>query len=422
MTNDQKTRARLEVSVPEKDFWTTEEITEFTYTSNVLGVGDTCAFTVLSEPDGSTLRHLQEGATVKAYLRNPAVNGGAWTLKHSGILVTRDVDLQAGTIHVAVADLGWHLMNSSAPLWKRLRSLTLRDLLDPAAPAERRFLDPTFNFQGLRTGLDANALNRQIKLGKAGLLPPGNAAYDVVPIMQIEPGESYFDVLSRFCLRENVLVGVSVDGYLQAWTPDYARDPAYAFVASRAAGDANNCVNLKRHDDITTRYTAVVCVGEIVVNPADLRASGQDAISPNANKRRGYYESPSGMLPFNHRKTLSDGEMFSGDMARRQAEWVYKRGMFDSHHLEIDVLDHHQDGQWLEADQMSQVNAPEADAVGPYYVVSVTCSSTASDGDTTKLKVHWPDLLSASFGKWKNPPRYSGQTKKETTPGKGGGQ
>ena len=145
------------------------------------------------------------------HVRNPAVNGGKWTKKHSGIIVQRTADCAAGTIKVMVADRGWHLLHSAAPLWRRLRGLTMRDLLDPTAPAKRRFIDSSFGLVGLRTGLDANALNRALKLGKAGLIPPGQSPVDPVPVLQIEPGESVFDVLSRFAMRFNLLIGVSVD-------------------------------------------------------------------------------------------------------------------------------------------------------------------------------------------------------------------
>ena len=419
----QKTKCYLQISYPGTSDYLTDEITEFSYTYDVMGVGDMCSFTVVSTPNGSRLRQLREGASVKAFLRNPAVNGGKWTKKHSGLIVQRHADVQAGTIKVMVADRGWHLLHSSAPLWRRLRGLTMRDLLDPNAPAKRRFIDSSFGLVGLRTGLDANALNRALKLGKAGLIPPGQSPVDPVPVLQIEPGETVFDVLSRFAMRFNLLIGVSTDDYLQAWTPDYDRPAAYHVVSKKGTGSEQNTVeNVQRHDDITTRYTAVTVVGEIVVPPIDLRAQGQDAFSPNANKRRGYYEAAPGLLPFNHRKTASDGEMFTGDLARRQAEWQWKRGMFDSHYLEATLPDHYQGDQWLEADQLVDVDCPEADAVGRYYAAQVTCSSTRAEGDTTTMTLRWPHLLSASFGVWSSPPRYSGVQPAALTPGKGGGQ
>lgn len=421
MTTPQKTKCYLQISYPgERDFLT-DEIKEFSYTYDVMGVGDACSFTVVSTPDGSRLRQLREGATVKAYLKNPAANGGKWTLKHTGLIVQRDADCGEGTIKVTVADIGWHLLHSSAPLWRRLRGMTLRDLLDPKAPAKRRFIDETFGFEGLRTGLDANRLNRAIKLGKAGLLPPGQSPVEPVPVLQIEPGESYFDVLSRFTQRFNLLVGVSVDRYLQAWNPDYTRPAAYNVIS--VSGDKrSNAIKVRRHDDITTRFTDVICVGEIVVPPIDLRAQGQDAFAPNANKRRGYYSAAPGLLPFHHRKTSSNGEMFTGDLAKKQAQWEWKRGMFDSHYLEATMPDHFQGTEWLEADQLAQVEVPELDAIGRYYVAQVTCSSTESEGDTTRLILRWPELLSASFGEWSSPPRYSGVQPKALTKGTGGGQ
>lgn len=398
-------------------------MTEFSYVSDVMGVGDVCSFTVVSTPDGERLRQLREGASVKVKMRNASVNGGKWTTKYSGLIVSRDADLEAGTIKIGVADRGWHLLHSSAPLWKKLRGLKLRDLLDPNASPKTRFLDPSFGLVGLRTGLDANALNRSIKLGKSGLIPPGQESIAPVPILQVEPGESFFDVLSRFAQRFNLLIGVSVDDYLQAWNPSYERSPAYSVIRKKGDGSQrNNVINVKRHDDLTSRYTSVTVVGEIVVPPVDERGQSQDAFAPNANKRRGYYEAAEGLLPFNHRKTSSNGEMWTGALAKKQAEWEWKRGMFDSHYLEVTLPDHYQAGTWLESDQLVDVDVPELDAVGRYYAAQVTCSSTAAEGDVTTMILRWPHLLSASFGEWKSPPNYSGKSKKELTAGKGGGQ
>ena len=96
--------------------------------------------------------------------------------------------------------------------------------------------------------------------------------------------------------------------------------------------------------------------------------------------------------------------------------------MFDSHYIEATLPDHYQGDQWLEADQIVDVDCPESDAVGRYYAAQVTCSSTRAEGDTTTMTLRWPHLLSASFGVWASPPRYSGQQPAALTPGKGGGQ
>ena len=128
-------------------------------------------------------------------------------------------------------------------------------------------------------------------------------------------------------------------------------------------------------------------------------------------------------LPFTHRHTFGDGEMFTSKMATAQAEWRWKRGLFDSHYLEITVPDHYQGTEWWESDEMVAVEIPGLDAVGNYYLASVRCDSTVAEGDTSTLVLRWPHLLSASFGDWRSPPSIkSPAAKAALKKGKGSGQ
>ena len=416
----QRTSAYLQVEFPGETPYYIDEVKEFAYSSDVMAVGDTCTFTVVLDPKGEALQKLRLGADLRLRLKNNAVNGGNWTLKHRGRIVQREASLKEGTVQVTSADLGWHLTNCSAPLWRRLRNIRLNELLDPQA--KTNFLDPTFALQGLRTGLDANALQRRARQGKSVIGAQPYQLYDPVQAVQVEPGESFYDVITRYVQRDNLLINVTMDGYLQAWNPDYDREPAYRFYCNSLE---SNISDAKRFDDASTRYTDTVCVGEIINWGAQYNND-----NPNALKRRGFYKAKedekTGLpapLPFTNRLTFGDGEMYTSAMAQRQAEWRWKRGMFDSHYLQIEVLDHYQLGLWLESDEMAFVDIPQLEAVGLYYVQSVHCTGTEDRGDVTTVTLRWPHLLSASWGEWRNPPKQkSKEAQAALRRGKGGGQ
>jgi len=390
----QKTKAYLEVEYPDRKPWLVDEVKEFSYVSDMMGLGDTCSFSVVGDETGETLRRLPLGAKVKLRLNNPAVNKGKWTLKHLGRIIVRDASLGEGVIKVTSADLGWHLTSCHAPLYKRFRGLKLNDVVNPAAG----FIDPSFGFVGIRTA-DNNALNRRLKQGRALLQAEQQRVLDTLQVVQVEPGETFYDCLTRYAARENLLIGVTVDGFIQLWNPDYERDPLYSFESS---DKRSNVSDARRHDEAASRYTDVTVVGEALA----LGVQMNNPNDPNATKRRGTYRAP-GVLPFINRHTSADGEMLDGKMAAAAAEWTWKRGLFDSHYIEVKVPDHFQGSNWYESDELAQVRFPGLSTDGRYYVQSVRCDSTIKDGDVTTLTLRWPYLLSAAYGVWGSRPKLS---------------
>jgi hypothetical protein len=403
---DQRTKAELEVTYPGGPTVIIDEIIEFSYSSDVLAVGDECSFVIVGDRTGERIKALRMGATVQLFLRNPAVNGGNRTLKHLGLITDRKTSLKQGTIRVTSADLGWLLVNCSAPLWRSLRKATFGDLVDPSSL--HTFIDKSFGFAGLRID-DANLKNRSLKLGKAQAVAQQQRVLDPAYAIQIEAGDSQYDVMSKYAQRFNRLIGVSVDGYIQVWNPDYNRPPAYQLRVDTSNTAVIECEQI---DTIMTRYTDVVCVGEIVGYQG-----GQDVNDPNAGHRRGAFYNRN-ILPFHRLFTFGDGEMWNRDMAKKQAEWRYKRGMYDAHYLAISVVDHYQalpgplqGASWYESDQMIRVTIPSLGLVDAlYYVGSAVCESTVREGDITHLNLRLPYFLSASFGTWRTPPALTAET------------
>ena len=107
-----------------------ENLTEFSYSYDVLQMGDPFTATV-PDPRGLYRDQLLPGWFCRFYLSSPAVRGGAPTLKVTGIITDRRAgsDNRGGTaIRVTGADLGWHLIHNDAPLWMNLRGVTFVQL------------------------------------------------------------------------------------------------------------------------------------------------------------------------------------------------------------------------------------------------------------------------------------------------------
>lgn len=412
-----RTTAKLKVSYPAAGrdpgtpVYEVDEVTEFRYSSDVLAVGDECSFTVVNQ-GGKYTALLRRGSTVQLYLSHPQVNGGAEALKFLGIIIKREAKISDGTIRVTCADLGWHLINSHGELWRNLRATTFEQLCDPTV--RHSLIDPSWGFKGLRSGKDANRINRfrklGIPLGRAAAQLALDAAKSAIRTIQIEAGEAPYDIMVRSAQKKNLLVNVSCDGYVQVWTPDYDRAKAYTIECRE---DGTNVIEGILTEDIAPLWTHIECVGEY------LGLTPQDPLNQNASHRRGAFPrngGSTGALPFVHRLTFADGEMLDHEMARKQAEWKYKRGLYDSLYVQYSVLDHHQGGTWWEADQMCDVRDELLGLEGLFYVASVLCESTVQGGDTTQLVLRRKDLLSAAWGDWHS--SGPGKVKSSKTPEK----
>lgn len=377
----------------------------FSYSSDVLQLGD--AFSVqIPNPRGLYTSKFLRGQTVQLFLRHPDVNGNAQTLKHMGVIVrrTQSVSERGSVIQIDCADLGWHLVSNAAPLWYRLQNVQLRTLLtDPA------WIDPSWGIRGLTTDKTADKLIRQgVRNGRAqAALDLQNAALGTLAYIQVEPGDMIADTIAQYCRRINRLVNVSCDGFLTVFLPDYRQEASYRIDFhgfDESSRTENTVLDVQISEDITSIYTEVICVGEIV--GGDLT---QDP-SQNATKRRGAFVNPSA-LPFVHRTSFADGDIFDKPTAAAQALWRYNRGIFDSWQAVYVVRGHWQaiNGQralWWESDAMCSVNDSVNGLAGNFYVASVRCDRDEK-GDRTTVTLRKP-VLSASFGVYKNPPRITG--------------
>jgi hypothetical protein len=374
---------------------TIEEVENFTYSSDVMAIAEEATFTVVSK-NKLYRDSLRLGQSVEFILQNDEVNGGAPTVKHRGIIVRRNAKYSpTGGVEIAItsADLGWHLQNSDCPLWLRLQGKTYADICDPAVSP---FFDPSWGFKGVRFEGD---IRRRLKMGVAAVAAAAQRVIDPVHVIQCEAGEKPADKITEYSRRINLLLNVSPDGYVCLFRPNDTQEPIYS-LRCRDGDPLNNVLDAELQEDARSLWTEVTVVGDQVGYEGP-----NDPNNPNATKKRGKVIHP-GALPFVHRRSSADGEMFLNGLAQKQAEWLYKRGIFDAFYVNYTVLEHHQNGYWWEADNMASLDDDELGLSGNFYVQSVRCSGSKSGGDTTQITIRKPGLLSASFGEIPNPPIY----------------
>lgn len=386
------------------DYVVVDRITEFSYSYDVLQMADPFTVTV-PDPAGKFRDKLLPGWSVRFYMRNPAVAGGALTLKVNGLVTGREAssDASGGTvIRVSGADLGWHLHNNDAPLWFNLRGASLERLAEACVHPEKVFpkdTDPGWGFK--EEILHDNARNRSIKR-KLPFTAAENLALRQAQEAggtvwtQVQPGQKIADLLIQYARRLGLLVGVSVEGNLQFFLPDYAQEAAYsiAYPRSEQGRQRSNVISATRSDSLDPVYTHVTVVGESpihqsVAGPVTTFVPQFATIYGRATTA----DWPSGATPppFRRRAYISDGEITQ--KPKRRAMWHQRRGLFDAQTLTYVVRGHHQGGAWWEADTMCEVRDEVLGVQGERYVSRVRCTRTEQDGDRTEVTLKRPDLL-----------------------------
>jgi hypothetical protein len=356
----------------------------------MMQIGDPFSVAI-PNPYGKYTGKFLPGARVTLYLQNPLVATNARTLKATGVVVKRRVESGGnGTlIQLECADLGWHLTNNAAPLWAPL-SGNFKNLLE-----EGTWIDPSWgiNTAQFRT-INKNNVFR-IYNGKAGVQLAQQQEPLTTPLQRIqaEPGDKVADILITYARRINYLINVACDGVFQLFRPNYTQTPLY-HIEYHAQGESspadNNILNVTVEDDITNRWTSTLCVGEIVIPQVAPDAAVVNA-TQNSLKFRGQL-SAANELPFVHRMSFSDGEIFKSQDAAPMAYWRYKNDKFNSFKANYRVRGHHQNGVWWESDTMCSVNDTVNGVVGKYYVSSVHYTRD-EQGDIAEVTLRLPNLL-----------------------------
>lgn len=373
---------KVTVAIDDKQF---DRISNYSYDSDILQLGDPCAVTI---PDPNSQYTVNIGDKFELFMADPAVSGGEKIQKVTGLVTSTQRTTQEGggsIITVAAADLGWHLVNDDAPIWKRLRGRTYDGLFN-------LLVDSTWGFKGFRTGNDGNV---KLKMGGSYVRAVATTGdLDRPPILQIEPGEKPADKFIEYAKLINRLVNVSSDGWLQLFKPRYDTPVAYKFYNYKANNNSRTKNNVQRaslREDLSTRWTKSICVGTRVIPNTE----GVDPNDPNAQSFRGTFSPDPRPLNFNRLVAFADPDRLNRAQATARAKWKIQRGDFDSWTYEITVFGHSQDGRFFEPDTMCEVHDEVLDIDGSYYVSAVRYNRDEASGTTTTLTIKKPNLLAA---------------------------
>jgi prophage tail gpP-like protein len=365
------------------------EVLDYTFTSDVLSLGDPCGVTI-GDPHGKYIGLLAVGKTFELYMADPNVSGGQKTRRLKGRVIRRQAAVtkdRGAIITLGAADLGWHLQSTPGPLWYKTKGKTWDLLLTDLV------MDPTlgWGFAGVRAD---NLNSRKLNQGRAGIQATTNQQYKAItPPFQIEPGETIASKIITYAKRERRLLNVSPDGYLQIWTPDYSQEIAASFYLSDddKQRSKNNIESAMLDESIDGKYSQVTCVGQIV----NIAKTNPDSYNANAGKTRGTYEPATPPINFSRHHTFSDGDQVTKDLCVARAQWVYERGLFDSWTYTIEVKGHHQNGLFYASDTMVYVKDDVSGVDDALYVASVTYKRTRDKGTRTTLVLKKPNLLAA---------------------------
>lgn len=404
--NDQTVQVTVTINGVESDL-----IKQYSYDSDILQLGD--PFAVILPDPHNRYSGVLEGQSIKLNMASPLVGNGQKVQKITGVVtqVIRECSKGGGTVlNVAGADLGWHLCNNDAPIWKRLPGMTFAKLY-------ALLVDPTWGFTGFRAGNDQNA---RIKMGgnyaRGTVMAGDNKVY---PIVQIEPGDKPADIFIQYAKLANKLVNVSQDGQLQLFAPNYGPPPGTVPTAAGTFGTAdpiayrfynyreddrrnkyNNTESARLTRKLDGRWTKAVCVGTRVI-PLE---QGTNPNDPNANSFRGTFTLPTGVLAnesvfpslgFNRLTAFADPDRLSRDQATARAQWKIRRGQFDSWIYEVTVRGHSQGGNFYEPDTIAEVTDTVLGVSGTLYVSAVRYERDLGTGQLTRLTLRQPRLLAA---------------------------
>lgn len=371
---------------PQQEF---RELIEYAIDANALTLSD-CFSAKVANPYGARTKEINEGDPVSVVVSDPRVRGGAKVQILTGIITDVDEESADGTgtvWNLSGADLGWHIVNNCGPLWLSLSGLTFGKMMD-------KVLDPSWGFR-TPTQLD-NLNNRKISQGRQGILNARAPVDTFIPPICFESGDMIADKLITYARRAKHLVGVTVDGYLSIYRPDYTTESVgtlHYHKPSESTRALNNVKRARIRKSIEGLYTDVVCVGSVVVESVL-----PDRYNPHAGNFRGYFSDPS-VLPFKRLLTFSDSDVgVDGPnipQATARAEWKAKRGMFDSWTAEYTFRGHVINGTFFAPDTMIAVEDSVHGISGVYYVVARKFARSISGGTTTVLTLKKPNLLSA---------------------------
>jgi hypothetical protein len=324
---------------------------------------------------------------VTLYVSDPRVEEGREILWLKGVIT--DIEQTAaedkGTvITLSGYDRGWYL-GSGAPIWRNLQGISMGRLFQLLIRPENNWgitaATSSYLNNRLRQGrIDAEVAQVQKKLTEqkqaqevvlavaqeaarsAGQPVPTRAEmaleltppfFSKPPVIQTEPGEDCGSLMIRYARAQKRLIGMSADGVLQYFQPDYQQKPSYIFHNHRPKDtrrDRNNVGEQWRYQQSGEMANVVECVTTRLLKDGTGLAN---EANPNEGKDVGKYVNlgtagPPKAPPL-RRVSFNDGTKWNLDQANDRALWRWQQLLYASKTLTYPVQGLSQcgpDGVW----------------------------------------------------------------------------
>lgn len=394
---------------------------EWSISDDVLTVSDAASW-VIDNADGRHTGKFKKGQRVEIDESDPQVAGGQFCRQMTGRITSVEYssDPQGGSVvQVTAMDLGWHLTQSSGPPLTSLtrtkvlrkdkvvgsRALTFKDLITPGGTLDDQGKTPKFVLIDKSWGFAPPVLDnrfqdtilRQGRTGATRAFQQNFVGTDktLLPYIQIEPGQTPWEIIEMYAKRLGLLVNVSALGAIVAFRPNYNQGNSYNLeYHSTSNPGANNVVGrVSLRESLEGLYSEVQC-WSTRVEPIE---TGNATMDPNANYTRFIHRPAANPLPFERRHVVTDGEAISATMRQTRAIWNQQMDAFKSWSYECEFASHSQveqgpagRGHFFTSNTMIGVNDTVHDVQDSLYVQRVQRSCSLRDGTKSRLTLRLP--------------------------------
>lgn len=375
-----KRSPRVSFEIPTDPGGRRKDVQQFQLSEDIRQLYDAFSFSI-PNPEGR-LNYMLNYAQypIKIWESDPAVQEGEDILQLRGVIVevSQDTSREGSILHFTGYDLGW-LLTSCAPYWYNLKgkqwSQIASDLLDPSWVDDdhgfRAIIGINLNSRTKLGRIDAEAakLNSEVAALKrlyAGRQEIVQALFTnikaLTPKIQIQPGETVGDVLTRYARLEQRFVSVSALGDLQFWQPDYKQRPEYVFHWhwDKERARYNNLENVSYRRDGEPIYNDISCVGStiypVLLPNQDDPNEGKFAGRFNDYVGRGVTAATSTPQWFRRRLSFADSERYTRARAQVRAQWRFEQGLYDGETWTATVEGHSQNGVPFVAGKRAEIH------------------------------------------------------------------
>lgn len=361
----------ISIQIPTDPEGRRKDINQFQLSGDVRQLADAWSFSI-PNPEGRFNYLLKMRLyPITIWESDPEVKGGEDIQQLRGVIVniSQDTGEQGSILHLSGYDLGF-LLSSGAPYWYNLKHREWADIA--AALIDKSWLGggsiyTPLGQHGFRSisGIELNTrlkagrvdaeiakFNQEVKdlqrlyAGKQEILQSQTAHIKaLMPKIQIQPGQTVSDVLTRYARLAARFVGVSALGDLMFFQPNYKQQPEYVFHWHFAADRSqwNNVESVNYTLDGEHIYNDIACVGS---NIQPVLLPNKD--DPNEGKFAGGYINllAAGLPtePFRRRLSFADDERLNKRLAESRAKWRFQQGLYDGETWTAIVPGHSQNG------------------------------------------------------------------------------